>query len=939
MKTILLLFIALANICVVSASSVAPFSHTFKSGGFVQNKGQIKNQYGLVNDDVKYLYSNGFFNLQLRKNGFSYEIFEAKKSAIFLSAAEDDEDLGQQQKVDLSSSRIDVILLGANASPEMVAEEGSGTYFNYFITPSYKKGIEHVLAFNKITYKNIYPGIDLVFTDDLINNTVEYSYVIRPNANPALIRMQYLGTSGIAIDKFQHLNIQAEKGFVSEINLSSFTNETKKEVPCRLTLENNEVSFSVGSVVNETLVIDPNIIWGTYFGGEIDEKTNPEITVDQKGKPILVGTTSSTTLIASSGAFQTRFSGVCDFCISKFKTDGNLDWATYFGGSGQDIAYGITSDDGNNIYVAGNTTSDGLATPGAHLTTRAGQGDAILAKFSSTGGLLWSTYYGGFSPDQARSVCIDNSGHVFIAGYCNSTTGISTPGVYQETYGGYGDAFVAMFSSNGTLRWGSYLGGTKQDRIHAVSVDKMGAVYIEGTCESTSGIATPGAYQTVFGGATDALVAKFDTSNGNIFWSTYYGGEAEDHGRGVVCDSKGNVYIAGFTGSLNNIATPGAYQELLNLYGQSGGFDGLVVKFTSDGERIWGTYYGGEGNDPFYGMAIDNNSNIYIAGSTKSISGIATANAIQGSIGGDNNSDGALAKFDNDGHLLMGTYWGETAQEIFYDVDVDDKGFAFAACRTEGTVEVTPGVYQTQNNGGADYAVYKIYAGDNCYDINEPNETLSSSKLLKATTDTSSWGYSASISSSTDQDWFKIKTKADGTNLKILLMYPPKTYTLKLCGDDGATLDSSRFQGPDTQTIIFNNNNTGSFYIQVVHTNTQFDSLNCYRLLIIKSSTPFSVPQKDLSPRWNSKANESDFRIDPNPACTQVNVHFISDKKGMVTGILYDMLCHPVFMQQFEVDEGIVEHQFTLPLLTSGSYIFEWKQNDIIHRKQLVINQ
>ncbi|MBA3648547.1 MAG: SBBP repeat-containing protein [Chitinophagales bacterium] len=931
---------AIVNIS-VKAGSIDLFASPFSFSGFVENQGQIRDQYGITNSDVKYLYSNGLFNLQLRSNGFSYEIFKEDRIAMphpEAGISDKDHDIYKPaQRSVLSSNRIDVIFEHANPSPIIIAEENSDTYFNYFISPAYNNGIRQVQAFNRISYKDIYPGIDLVFTANS-NFELEYFFVVHPKAKASLIKMQYKGASAIALDKNNNLSAKSLTGFIRETNLFCYLGESKKHVFAKRRIHNRELSFEVPSFIDNTLIIDPNIIWGSYYGGNGNEGINTEITVDHGGKPIIAGTTSSTSLIASTGAYQNNFQGVLDICVAKFKTDGNLGWATYFGGSEQDIGYSITSDTSNNIYVAGNTTSDGLATDGAYMTHRAGQGDGILIKFNGSGMLLWSTYYGGSSPDQGRKVCVDNYGHVFMAGYCNSDEGIATPGTYQETYGGSGDAYVAMFTTKGVLRWGTYFSGAGQDRAHAVTADGKGAVYIEGTCESSSGIATNGAHQTTFGGATDAFLAKFDTSNGHLFWATYYGGEAEDHGRGVVCDAEGNVYITGFTGSKNNIATAGAYQQLLNLDGTPGGFDALLAKFSTDGKRIWGSYYGGEGNDTFYGMAIDSNSNIYIAGSTRSAEGIATPNAIQPAIDDAYNSDAALAKFDKNGNLLMGTYWGEESSDGFYDISTDTEGFVFADGHTCGALPVTPGVYQLQNNGECDYAVYKIYCGDNCYDVNEPNETRSSAALITATTATDSWGYSANIASSEDHDWFKVKIKSDYTNLKITLADITRTYTIKLYNDQGIIIDSSQFNGLNPQQVIFNNDQTGTVFIQIAHDNQQFDPDNCYRLLVNKSSTPFTF-QKEKYNQWCSNCNIIDFTITPNPAGKYLNIFFTSQSppRGAIT--LYDMVNKPVFTKQVRVEEGQAMYQIILPSLPAGYYICEWKEDETVIRKKVMINQ
>src|SRR5436190_23809739 len=108
-----------------------------------------------------------------------------------------------------------------------------------------------------------------------------------------------------------------------------------------------------------------------------------------------------------------------------------------------------------NVYVAGDTFStSGIATNGTHQTAYGGGiDDVLLAKFDSNGQRLWCTYYGGTQHDIAQAVVEDKNGNVIIAGHTESTLAIATSGAYATTYNFLYDAFVAKFTSSGTLIW------------------------------------------------------------------------------------------------------------------------------------------------------------------------------------------------------------------------------------------------------------------------------------------------------------------------------------------------------------------------------------------------------------------------------------------------------------------------------------------------------
>lgn len=137
-------------------------------------------------------------------------------------------------------------------------------------------------------------------------------------------------------------------------------------------------------------------------------------------------------------------------------------------------------------------------------------------------------------------------------------------------------------------------------------------------------------------------------------WGTYYGGNHYDYGNSCATDDSGNVYLVGATESnnANAIATSGGHDHNL-----SGTFDGFLVKFDASGARIWGTYYGGIGEDVGGSCTTDALGNVYMVGRTESTTRIATSGVVQTTYGG-GYRDAFLVKFDTSGIRLWGTYYG-----------------------------------------------------------------------------------------------------------------------------------------------------------------------------------------------------------------------------------------------------------------------------------------
>jgi hypothetical protein len=308
----------------------------------------------------------------------------------------------------------------------------------------------------------------------------------------------------------------------------------------------------------------------------------------------------------------------------------------------------------------------------------------------------WATYYGGAGDDNGYAVASDISGNPYMAGRTTSSINIATTGAYQTSLAGgtIGDAFLVKFNLAGNRRWCTYYGGVNDDVFNSLTCDWQGSIFAAGLSYS-NGLATTGAFQI---NPAPALLVKFD-STGARQWATYYNGRWGINGsmHYVACDAAGNVYMAGSTDSLNNIATVSSHQSSL-----SGGQDGYLVKFNTLGQRQWATYYGGNANDDVFGIAVDPSGSTYIAGQTKSTSGIASGGYQNILLGNTNPFNAFVAKFDANGARQWGTYYG-VGQENALAITCDFGGNVIIGGNQGHPGLGTVGAYQAN------------YAGDNCF--------------------------------------------------------------------------------------------------------------------------------------------------------------------------------------------------------------------------------
>ena len=153
-----------------------------------------------------------------------------------------------------------------------------------------------------------------------------------------------------------------------------------------------------------------------------------------------------------------------DVFLAKFNSAGVLQWATYYGGTGDDQANDIEIDVFNNIVIAGSTNSTtGIATPNGMQTFLIGGYDGFIARFSQAGVLVYGTFYGYSGTDLIAGICTDRNGAVYATGNTNSTVTL-TPGTHQNSNGGNSDAFIMKMAYPNILGFATYYGGTAKSR-------------------------------------------------------------------------------------------------------------------------------------------------------------------------------------------------------------------------------------------------------------------------------------------------------------------------------------------------------------------------------------------------------------------------------------------------------------------------------------------
>jgi hypothetical protein len=613
--------------------------------------------------------------------------------------------------------------VGANPEARAVGLDRQQAVFSYFRGPEkdWKTGLR---TFSKIVYRDLWPGIDLVYRAGV--GVIKYEFLVAPGADPAEIRLRYRGVTSLTTTDAGALRVETPEGGFEDAPPEAWQemDGERVQVGMRFRLDPDpsgdaaEFGFGLGDYDRtRSLVLDPAVlVYCGFIGGNGDDQGDG-VAVDAGGNVYVTGRADSTaqTFPIQVGPILAHRGGT-DAFVAKVNSDGTgLVYCGYIGGARLDCGWGIAVDLSGNAYVAGTTESDEQTFPvkvGPDLTFNGGF-NAFVAKVNAAGtGLDYCGYAGGGGFEDAFAIAVDAAGCAYVTGDTYSAEPAFPVKVGPDlTYNGGSDAFVAKVNAAGTgFVYCGYIGGNGDDYGESIEVDSAGSAYVTGSTRSTEPTfpVKVGPDLTYNGGFADAFVAKVNPAGTALVYCGYIGGSATDWGSGIAVDTTGNAYITGHTGSSEQTfpvtAGPG-------LTFSGGGFDAFAAKVNSLGTGLaYCGYIGGNGNDQGKEVAVDAAGSAYVTGWTDS-----TEQTFPVTVGPDVThnfrSDGFVAKVDSGGRgLVYCGYIGGNGDDQGKDVAVDAAGNAYvtgSTNSTEQTFPVTVGPDVT-GNGVRDAFVAKV---------------------------------------------------------------------------------------------------------------------------------------------------------------------------------------------------------------------------------------
>jgi hypothetical protein len=260
-------------------------------------------------------------------------------------------------------------------------------------------------------------------------------------------------------------------------------------------------------------------------------------------------------------------------------------WSTKsLGSSGAEYGEAVATDSGICAIFAGGQTFGALTASPA-----IGFGDSYLARYSTTGALVWLAQFGTTSQDGVNAVAVDTGHNVYAVGQTEGTM----PGSPMINLGGY-DMFIAKYDQNGAAVWTRQLGSTMNDFATGVAITGNGEVFVSGWTEGTMiGLSA---------GGRDFFLARYDV-DGNLLMLIQDGTSGDDLANAVAVGPAGNAYIAGeTTGALGAAA-----------YGLE---DIFVAKYNAAGGQLWLDQRGTPQMDVGKGIAVSADNTVFVAGAS-----------------------------------------------------------------------------------------------------------------------------------------------------------------------------------------------------------------------------------------------------------------------------------------------------------------------------------
>ncbi len=704
--------------------------------------------------------------------------------------------------------------------------------YNFFIGNDPARWAAEVPLFSQTRINGIYEGVDaLLFYDQ---GKPRYDLYLAPGADPAQIRIRYEGAQSLRVTGAGELAIGTSIGELTQQKLFAYQERGGRRIPvsCSFALnDDGSVGFTLGAY----------------------DRSRP-LTID----PVL--------------------------------------YSTFLGGSGNDNAIALAVDGAGNAYATGfagawSPAADSFPVrSGAYDITHNGVSDVFVTKLDCvTDTLIYSTFIGGGSFEDARSIVLDASNNAYICGYTGSEDFPTTAGSYDRSYnGGSHDAFVLKLNPAGSgLVYSTFAGGSSSDGAYDLAIGAGGGVRVCGYTASSDFPTSSGGYDRSFNGGTDDIVVfSLNPAGSAVNAATFIGGSGTDYAYKIGLDGS-NALVYGTSSSSDFPVSGDAYDRSYN----GGAHDAVfMVVGAGNGSLPYATYMGGSGDDYGQDFVQDGSGNVVLCGYTASNDYPVVSRSYGPTYNG-GAYDIFVSKFNPASNsLAYSTFIGGPSDDYAYGIAMDNEGNAWIAGYTasDHNLPLTPGAIDTTYSGGSydgylaslntagTALLYSTYIGGGDHDViqdiamTSPNIIYLSGTTKSRNFPVSSRAYDDTLGRSivNGQPVFSYDafvTKLDVRNLSLtapvsaVTLCPGSAYTIRWSSVNVSNLRIllSSDGGRSFPTVLAQSipGNTGAWIWTVPD---DLAGNGGYRIKLV-----------DVATGQLADSSDADFRVAPRPAFTQ----------------------------------------------------------------------
>ncbi len=577
-------------------------------------------------------------------------------------------------------------LVGAKARVPVEGIEPTGGYSNYFTGRDEKTWFTGIPHYARLKYRDVYPGIDLVFYGS--GRNAEYDFIVKPGINPDRIELAF--SEPVKLDHGDLVvgGLRQHRPRVLQYG---------REVDAQYRIRDGGVQVALGDYDHgRELTIDPLLEFASYLGGPGQDFIF-DLKTDSAGFLYLAGGTQSPASPSLNPFQQTNLTNFAPFLLKVSPAGDHVIFFTVLATSAYSNARAMALSPDGGVVLAGSTNSSNFPLKNAFQSSySAAYYSAWITKLAGDGRtLVYSSFLGGSNWDEVDALAVDAQGNTYLTGYTKSQDFPVLNAAQPKYPGAYRSGFVTKVSPLGALLFSTFLGGSVDNWMRGLDIAPNQDVAVTGFTSSPD-FPFVNATQTVVTSNIPAVVVARLSPTGKIVFASVLGGKARGIAAAVKFDPAGNYYITGQAGPGLTLKNP--YQPSAQGTGNA-----FLVKLDASGQdMLFGTYLGGSGDDAAVGLALDVDGNMFIGGQTTSFDFPLKDSLMTFKGGGPSNSDCFLAKFTPAGGLVYSTLFAGRSTETC-SAFARDSGAAYVwAIQTSSPDLPVKNAFQTLPGGGLD---------------------------------------------------------------------------------------------------------------------------------------------------------------------------------------------------------------------------------------------